>query len=59
MSRETRLILTAVVVIVGICAMVGGIIADKHGATVIGIIVASVATRQFIATRKKSIRQDR
>jgi hypothetical protein len=54
MSREMRMVLSAVVALMGLGLMVGGIIADKNGAVVGGMIVAGVAAQQFIAARKKS-----
>ena len=56
MSREMRLALSAVVVLVGLGLMVGGIVTDKNGAVVIGIIVAGVAAQQFISARKQNKR---
>ncbi|MCZ7556283.1 MAG: hypothetical protein M5R41_07780 [Bacteroidia bacterium] len=49
MSRNVRLVLTAVAVLLGLVLIIGGIDASKNGAVVIGIIVAGVAARQFIA----------
>lgn len=53
-SRNVRMVLSAVVVLTGLGLMIGGVIADKNGAVVIGIIVAGVAAQQFISARKQN-----
>ncbi len=52
MSRNMRLVLSTVVVLLGILLIIGGIDAHKNGAVVIGIIVAGVAAQQFTASWK-------
>lgn len=54
MNTSTRSILAAVVVIIGIILMIGGIVTGKHGATVVGIIVSGVAAQQFMALRNRN-----
>lgn len=49
MTKTTRTVLTIIVVLLGVGLMVGGIITRKNGAVVIGLIVAAVATQQWIA----------
>lgn len=52
MSHNMRLVLSAVVVLLGITLIIGGIVAHTNGAVVIGIIVAGVAAQQFSAAWK-------
>lgn len=53
MSRRMRLLLAAVVVLLGLVLIIGGIAVRTYGAVVIGIIVAGVAAQQFLAAWKK------
>jgi len=50
-----RQIIYFLVLVTGLGLMAGGIITAKHGATVIGLIVAAVCVQQWIS-RKKSER---
>lgn len=53
MKTSTRKLLAFVVVLLGILLLIGGIVTEKHGATVIGIIVSGVAAQQYISLRSK------
>lgn len=57
MTKEIRIILVVVLVLLGLGLMVGGIIGDKNGAVVVGICVAAAAALQWIAISKQA-RQD-
>jgi hypothetical protein len=48
-----RSILYVVVLLIGIFLMVEGIVTEKHGATVIGLICAAVSTQQWMQWRKQ------
>jgi hypothetical protein len=52
MSTKLHKLLSMLVICLGIVLMVGGIITEKHGATVGGMIVAAVATQQWLRTKK-------
>jgi len=54
MTPNIRTILAVITMVIGFVLMVGGIITGKHGATVVGLCVAAVATQQLIASRKQS-----
>ncbi len=54
MYRQTRQILSIVVVLLGLLLIIGGIGTEKKGAVVIGMLVAGVAAQQFITLRKQS-----
>lgn len=51
MSPRARLAAHALLVLLGILLMIGGIITEKHGATGIGLIVAGVNAWQFLKVR--------
>ena len=53
MTKAIRTVLTTIVVLLGVGMMVGGIITRKNGAVVVGLIVAAVATQQWIAIRRQ------
>jgi preprotein translocase subunit SecF len=53
MTRSIRTVLTTIVVLLGVGLMVGGIITRKNGAVVVGLIVAAVATQQWIAMKRQ------
>jgi hypothetical protein len=57
MSSSLQLILAAVVVILGIVLIVGGIIRGRHGAVAVGVLVAGVAMNTVLTLWKK--RNDR
>ena len=59
MTNRIRTILSAVTVLLGIILMVGGIITDKNGAVVVGLIVSAVAVQQWITSRKQSNQGDK
>ncbi len=52
MTKAVRTTLAGVVVLIGVGLMVGGIIAHKSGALVVGLIAAAVAIQQWRAARK-------
>lgn len=52
MNTQVRLIGHALVLVLGLALIVGGIITAKYGAVVIGIIVAGVNARQFLKTNR-------
>jgi hypothetical protein len=54
MKNSTRNILHYIIFIIGLVLMIGGIITGKHGATVVGLIVAAVNVQQIIVLKKKS-----
>lgn len=47
-NRLSGQLIYALLMVIGLILMVGGIITAKHGATVVGIIVAAVAVRQWM-----------
>ena len=53
MNTSTQKILAAIVVVLGIILMIGGIVTGKHGATVGGMIVSGVAGRRFMMLRSR------
>lgn len=53
MTQEIPAILAAIVVLLGLGLMVGGIITGKNGAVVVGLCVAAVAAQRWIAMRKQ------
>jgi hypothetical protein len=53
MTKAIRTVLTTTVVLLGVGLIVGGIITRKNGAVVVGLIVAAVATQQWIAIRRQ------
>jgi DNA-binding CsgD family transcriptional regulator len=52
MTKEMRTILVAVLVLLGLGLMIGGIITGKNGAVVVGLCVAAAAAQQIIVMRK-------
>ena len=56
MNPLIRSILYVVVLLIGIFLLVEGIVTEKHGATVIGLICAAVSTQQWIQWRKRLLR---
>ena len=52
MTNRFRTVLSSVTVFLGIILMVGGIITNKNGAVVVGLIVSAVSVQQLIASRK-------
>ena len=47
-NRLIRQIVHILLVVTGLGLMIGGIMTGKHGATVIGLIVAAVSVQQWI-----------
>lgn len=52
-NKLTRQIVHILLVVVGLALMIGGIMTGKHGATIIGLIVAAVSVQQWIQWNKK------
>ena len=50
---KTRQLIHGLILVVGLVLMIGGIITGKHGATVVGLIVAAVNVQQWIQWNKK------
>ena len=50
MNTRVRLLVQALVLVLGLVLIVGGIITTKYGAVVVGIIVAGVSVQQFLKT---------
>jgi hypothetical protein len=59
MNPSLRTFLHVVVLLMGIVLMVGGIVLDKHGATVVGLICAAVSVQQWMKWRKDRSRDDK
>lgn len=49
----TRKIVHIILLLIGLCLMLGGIMSGKHGATVIGLIVAAVNAQLWMQWNKK------
>ena len=58
MTNRFRKILSAITGLLGIVLMFGGIITDKNGAVVVGLIVSAVSVQQWIASRKHTSQGD-
>jgi len=56
-NKLTRQIVHIIVLVIGLGLMIGGIMTGKHGATVIGLIVAAVSVQQWIQWNKKEKQQ--
>lgn len=52
MNTRWRLFVHALVLVLGLALIVGGIVTAKYGAVVIGIIVAGVNVQQFLKMNK-------
>lgn len=52
MITRVHVFLHGLVLILGLTLIVGGIVTEKYGAVVIGIIVAGVSVQQFLKTNK-------
>jgi hypothetical protein len=50
---KTRQLIHGLILVVGLVLMIGGIITGKHGATVVGLIVATANVQQWIPWNKK------
>ncbi len=53
-NMKTRPFIHGVILVCGLVLMIGGIITGKHGATVVGIIVAAVNVQQWIQWNKNN-----
>jgi hypothetical protein len=56
-NKLTRQIVHIILLVGGIGLVIGGIMTGKHGATVIGLIVAAVNVQQWIQWNKKEKQQ--
>ena len=56
-NKLTRQVVHTIVLVSGLGLMIGGIMTGKHGATVIGLIVAAVSVQQWIHWNKKENQQ--
>lgn len=52
-NKLTRQVIHALLVVFGLALMVAGIITGKHGATVVGLIVAAINFQQWLQWIKK------
>ncbi len=55
---NTRYVIHALILVCAIILMIGGIITGKHGATIVGMIVAGVNVQQWIQWNKKKESND-
>jgi hypothetical protein len=53
-NKLARQIVHILLVLIGLGLMIGGIMTGKHGATVIGLIVAAVSVQQWIQWNKNN-----
>ena len=51
--KPFRQIIHAVILVIGLVLMIGGIVTGKHGATVVGIIISAVNVQQWIVLNKQ------
>jgi hypothetical protein len=51
---KTRQLIHGLILVGGLVLMIGGIITGKHGATVVGLIVAAVNVQQWIQWNKNN-----
>ena len=58
MNLNVRLIAHALLLVLGLTLLVGGIVAGKPGATLIGLLVAAVNIQQYLR-RKKGMANER
>ncbi len=56
-NRLTRQIVHSIILVIGLVLLIGGIITGKHGATVVGLIVAAINVQQFVQWTKKEKHQ--
>jgi len=54
MKNTTRNILHLIIFIIGLVLMIGGIITGKHGASIVGLIVAAVNVQQIVVLKRKA-----
>ena len=53
-NKLTRHIIHALILLIGLVLMIGGIITGKHGATVGGLIVSAVNVQNWLQWIKKN-----
>ena len=51
---KTRQLIHGLILVGGLVLIIGGIITGKHGATVVGLIVAAVNVQQWIQWNKNN-----
>jgi len=51
---KTRQLIHGLILVGGLVLMIGGIITGKHGATVVGLIVAAINVQQWIQWNKNN-----
>lgn len=56
-NKLTRQIVHILLVVIGLVLMIGGIMTGKHGASVIGLIVAAMSVQQWMQWNKKEKQQ--
>jgi DNA-binding CsgD family transcriptional regulator len=54
MSFDLSTFIRALNVLMGVVLMIGGIVSDKIGATIIGLLVSAVTIAQWVASQKRS-----
>jgi hypothetical protein len=52
MNTRARPLLHWLLIIIGLALMVGGVVTDKHGASIVGLIVAAINIQQLLSLRK-------
>ena len=52
---KKRQFIHGLILVGGLVLMIGGIITGKHGATVVGLIVAAINVQQWLKWNKKNI----
>jgi hypothetical protein len=52
MNKEVRTSLAVLTTLLSLCLMIGGIIAHKSGATVVGLCVAAASAQQWIVRKQ-------
>lgn len=56
--KPLRQIIHAVILVIGLVLMIGGIATGKHGATVVGIIISGVTVQQWLQWNKQQKTKD-
>lgn len=51
MKTRTKKIIHIILIIMGMILMIGGIVTGKHGASIVGLIVAAVNIQQIIKNK--------
>ena len=57
-KKPLRQIIHAVILVIGLVLMIGGIATGKHGATVVGIIISGVNVQQWLQWNKQQKTKD-